>query len=88
MKVLTKKNIAIINIVVALKRLLGRFCLTRKFVVKRHPTIKDAILVGSYLGERNDGEPEVLFYKNEKTGEIFSEPEYYYEIIKRGQNSA
>lgn len=51
-----------------------------KFVIKRHPKNKDAILLGPFFGESR--EPEALFYENEKTGEIFSEPEYYYEIIK------
>lgn len=109
------------TIIYAMKRLLGRFCPTRKmtmveyidkygskltykqvmeaadrfglneadkFVKKRHPKDDDAILIGMKRGENTDGAPEALFYKNEKTGEIFSEPGYYYEMIKRGQNSA
>ena len=52
----------------------------RKFVVKRHPEIQDAVLIGSMMGENADCEPDVLIYKNEKTGEIFSEPEHYFEI--------
>ena len=121
MKVLTKKNFAIINFIVALKRLLGRFCPTRKmtmveyidkygsklthrkmmeaagrfglkeadkFVKQRRPENEDAVLIGMKRGENTDGTPEALFYRDERTGEIFSEPEYYYEIMKRGQNSA
>jgi len=121
MKVLTKKNFAMINLVVVLKRLLGRFCPTRKmtmveyvnkygsklthremmeaadrfglneadkFVKHKHPENENAILIGMKRGENTDGTPEVLFYRNEKTGEIFSEPEFYYEFMKQGQNSA
>lgn len=121
MKVLTSKNFVIINFVVALKRLLGRFFPTRKmtmveyidkygsklthrqmmeaadrfglnesekFVKQKHPERENAVLIGMKRGENTDGTPEALFYRDEKTGEIFSEPEYYYEIIKRGQNSA
>jgi len=121
MKVLTKKNFGIINLVVALKRLLGRFCPTRKmtmveyidkyggklthremmeaadrfglneadkFVKHKHPENENAILIGMTRSENTNGIPEALFYINEKTGEIFSEPEFYYEFMKRGQKSA
>ena len=47
----------------------------------KHSLIEDTVLVGRSLGENSDGSPEVLIYKNEKSGEIFTEPERYYRYI-------
>ena len=50
-----------------------------KFSKKRHPENPDLVLIGWKLAEKE--EPEYLVYLNEKTKELFTEPEYYIKLI-------
>ena len=52
--------------------------LAKEFVIKRHPKNKDAILIGTGLR----GKTKYLIYKDEKTGKIITDPEYFIQIIK------
>ena len=51
-----------------------------------HPTIRDAVLVGSWLGEGR--EPMSSLYINIKTDRVFSEPPEIYERIRKSINIA